>query len=72
MRSKVLIIEGMGCANCVDAVDSALRGVKGVRAVKVDLDKGIAEVGYNEDEVEKGSFRQAIEGAGYSMSGVKG
>ncbi len=71
MKSSVLIIEGMGCAGCVDTVEDALRKISGVYSVKADLNKGVAEVGYDEQEVMQSDFEKAIEDAGYTMNGTQ-
>lgn len=42
--TEIYEIKGMGCAHCKATVEKAIGALKGCESVKVDLDKGIAEV----------------------------
>jgi copper chaperone len=59
-----LKVEGMSCQHCVMRVQKALQEVPGVLAVRVDLNKGEANV-----TIKEGVFTQAliaaIKNAGY-------
>ena len=64
---QTIKVEGMSCNHCVMAVEKALNGIDGVKNVKVNLEK--AEVVFEEDQpVDMGKIRSAIEKAGYSIA----
>ncbi|MBE3551438.1 MAG: heavy-metal-associated domain-containing protein [Kyrpidia tusciae] len=70
METKVLHIKGMSCSHCVHAVKSALSALAGVHEVDVDLDKGKASVKFDGSKVGEPQFREAIEEAGYELTGM--
>lgn len=71
MKSTVLNIEGMGCSGCVSTVENAISALPGVKSAIVNLEKETAEVDYDENEVKEADFRQAVEDAGYQMTGIQ-
>jgi copper chaperone len=60
-----LKITGMTCGHCQSAVEGALESVAGVEAVRVDLDKGLAEV---EGNADVSALVAAVEDEGYQAS----
>jgi len=70
MRSITLNIDGMGCSGCVNTVENTLAALPGVKTAIANLEKGIAEVDYDENEVKEDDFKKAVEEAGYQMTGV--
>ena len=70
MRSITLNIDGMGCSGCVNTVENTLAALPGVKTAIANLEKGIAEVDYDENEVKEEDFKNAVEEAGYQMTGV--
>ncbi|HEY9103305.1 heavy-metal-associated domain-containing protein [Chitinimonas sp.] len=62
-------IEGMSCGGCVASVEKALKAVTGVTAVAVDLALGQAKVDYDASRTNPTVLRQAIEDAGYDVTG---
>jgi copper chaperone CopZ len=71
MKSTVLNIEGMGCSGCVNAVENALAALPGVKTAIANLEKGIAEINYDQAKVNESDFKNAVEEAGYQMTGVQ-
>lgn len=67
MEQTTLKIEGMTCGHCKSAVDGALRNLQGVQDVHVDLNKGVAEVTYNNTEVTSVNMKEAVEEQGYDV-----
>lgn len=67
MEQTTLKIEGMTCGHCKSAVDGALRNLQGVQDVHVDLNKGVADVTYNNSEVTTENMKEAVEEQGYDV-----
>ena len=65
-------VGGMTCASCVANVENALKKVPGVISANVNLASEKATVEYLEDETSMADFRQAVEGAGYSIRAEAG
>ncbi len=72
MKTSVLKIDGMGCSGCVNTVENTLAALPGVKTAIANLEKGIAEVSFDEDEVREEEFKNAVEEAGYTMTGIQG
>lgn len=72
MKTTVLNIEGMGCSGCVNTIENTLAAFPGVKTAIANLEKGIAEVDFDEQEVKEEDFRKAVEEAGYTMTGIQG
>lgn len=72
MKTTVLNIEGMGCSGCVNTIENTLTALPGVKTVIANLEKGIAEVDFDEQEVKEEDFKKAVEEAGYTMTGIRG
>lgn len=71
MKNAVLNIDGMGCSGCVNTVENTLAALPGVKTAIANLEKGIAEVDYDENEVKESDFKKAVEEAGYQMTGIQ-
>ncbi|MEX2477222.1 MAG: heavy-metal-associated domain-containing protein [Gracilimonas sp.] len=71
MKTTVLNIDGMGCSGCVNTVENTLSALPGVKTAIANLEKGIAEVSFDEAEVKEGDFKKAVEEAGYQMTGIQ-
>jgi copper chaperone len=67
MAKTTLKIKGMSCQHCVMSITNALKGLKGVRDVKVSLEKGNADVSYDEKLVTIPQMSQAVADAGYTV-----
>ncbi|HBG50824.1 CopZ family metallochaperone [Candidatus Macondimonas diazotrophica] len=63
----VLKIDGMTCGHCVKAVSSALEQIPGVRAVRVDLERGQAEI---DGSAELAQLIEAVREEGYDVQPV--
>ncbi len=67
MAEIVLKIKGMSCQHCVVSISKALKGLKGVKDVKVSLEKGSAEVNYDDKLVTLSQMKDAVADAGYTV-----
>jgi copper ion binding protein len=67
---KQINIEGMSCGHCVKHVESALMELRGVEKVDVNLADKYAVVVMKED-VSDSALKEAIEEAGYDVTGIK-
>ncbi|MDR9419001.1 heavy-metal-associated domain-containing protein [Gracilimonas sp.] len=71
MKNIVLNIDGMGCSGCVNTIENTLSALPGVKTAIANLEKGIAEVDYDDNEVKESDFKKAVEEAGYQMTGIQ-
>lgn len=62
----VIKVKGMTCGGCRMAVTNALKRVPGVASAEVSLEKGEAEVEYDEKKAAPGDLRAAVEKAGFT------
>lgn len=67
---KQINIEGMSCGHCVKHVEGALLELKGVEKVDVSLADKYAIVELKED-IADSLIKEAIEEAGYDVTGIK-
>jgi copper chaperone len=67
MANIVLKIKGMSCQHCVMSIAKSLNGLKGVKDVKVSLEKGSAEVNYEDALVTLSQMKEAVADAGYTV-----
>ena len=67
MAKTTLKIKGMSCQHCVMSITNALKGLKGVGDVKVSLEKGNADVSYDDKLVTIPQMSQTVADAGYSV-----
>jgi copper chaperone len=65
MKTTRLQVSGMTCGHCQAAVEKALLGQSGVRNATVHLEKGAAEVEYEEGRVSPEQLIAAVEEEGY-------
>ncbi len=71
MKTTVLKVSGMSCSGCANSVEAALSSLEGVVTASVNLKKETAEDSYAEAGLNHSDFEEAIEKAGYQMTGVK-
>jgi len=58
----------MSCQHCVVSISKALKDLKGVKDVKVSLEKGSAEVNYDDKLVTLSQMKDAVVvDAGYTV-----
>ena len=69
MQKLTLEIGGMSCGHCVGAVKKALGGLAGVQVDDVQI--GTATVEYDPAKVNTDAIRDAVDDAGYEVTGVK-
>jgi copper chaperone len=67
MANITLKIKGMSCQHCVMSITKALKDLKGVKDVKVSLEKGSAEVNYDDKLVTLSQMKDAVVDAGYTV-----
>jgi copper chaperone len=67
MTTEVIKVEGMTCGHCKMAVERALSSLKGVSSAEVDLSNNTVSVRYDETNVGRDQFAEAIEAEGYSV-----
>lgn len=65
MKEIKLKIEGMHCEGCSNRLEKILNNVDGVESAKVSLKEKLADIKYNEEEVELNTILQEIEDAGF-------
>ena len=69
MTDTTLKVEGMSCAHCKAAVEEELGRLPGVEHSNADPQRGTVEVRYEEGEVTTDDLRDAVEEAGYTVTG---
>jgi copper chaperone len=67
MANIVLKIKGMSCQHCVMSITKSLKGLKGVKDVKVSIEKGSADVNYENNLVTLSQMKDAVADAGYAV-----
>ena len=67
MANVTLKIKGMSCQHCVVSISKALKDLKGVKDVKVSLEKGSAEVNYDDTLLTKTQMSETVADAGYTV-----
>lgn len=70
VMKKIVSIEGMSCEHCAARVEKALKTVANVEKAEVKLKKNCAVVHSHED-VSDADIKQAIEDAGYTVTGIE-
>ena len=67
-------IDGMTCAvGCAKTIEKKLAKMDGVKSARVDFDKKLAMVEYNEDKVSPSNLEEAVKmaGAAYSVENMQ-
>ncbi|HET7831477.1 MAG TPA: cation transporter [Gallionella sp.] len=67
METIILKVQGMSCGGCVKSVTGVLQKIPGVGSVDVSLEQNCATISYDPAKAAPAQFRQAIEGAGFSV-----
>lgn len=68
LRTLELPVRGMDCVDCTRHVEQALTKLPGVTSAQVYLSSEKAVVCYDPTQTDVKSFRQAVEGAGYTLA----
>ncbi|OOF70373.1 heavy-metal-associated domain-containing protein [Rodentibacter caecimuris] len=68
MQKISLNITGMHCNGCVKNLTSILQTHNGVKDVTITLSSGLAEIIFNENEINISQLIEAIEDAGFEAS----
>ncbi|MCD8294114.1 MAG: heavy-metal-associated domain-containing protein [Clostridia bacterium] len=66
---KTVFVEGMMCQHCMMNVASAIAGCKNIEGVKVNLEKGTAEISFTKP-VSDDEISRAVEDAGYKVTKI--
>jgi copper chaperone CopZ len=66
--TEIITIAGMSCGHCVAAVRQALQEIDGVEVQEVAI--GSAHIQRDPDQVSNQQIVDAIEDAGYTVSGI--
>ena len=69
METTTIKIDGMTCGGCVASVTRVLKAVPGVSVAAVTLAPGQATVTFDALQTNVPALRQAVEGAGYDVTG---
>ena len=69
METTTLKIDGMTCGGCVASVTRVLRAVPGVSDATVTLTPGHATVIFDAAKTNVPALREAVEEAGYDVTG---
>ncbi|MEO6566746.1 MAG: heavy-metal-associated domain-containing protein [Casimicrobiaceae bacterium] len=69
METTTMKIDGMTCGGCVASVTRVLRAVPGVSEAAVTLTPGQATVTFDALQTNLPALREAVEGAGFGVTG---
>lgn len=69
---KIFKIEGMHCGSCEQLIEKTVRKIDGVHSVKARLPENIAAIEFNPNKVSEEKIINAINGMGYSCTGILG
>lgn len=61
-------VKGMTCGSCVVTVKKALTNTKGVKSAEVSLEKELATVVYDKEQVTEKQLREAINKTGFQAA----
>ena len=67
METIQLNVQGMTCGGCVKSVTSVLQKIPGVSSVEVSLEQNRATITYDPKQAAPAQFKQAVEGAGFTV-----
>jgi copper chaperone CopZ len=66
-KKVTLKVSGWGCEGCSAATEDSLKKVKGVRSVSTNLDKGTADVVFDDSVASVRDLEKAVATAGYQV-----
>ena len=69
MTDATFKVPEMSCGHCKAAIEGELNKVSGVEYSNADLEEGTVKVFYEEGRVSEEQLKEAIEDAGYTVSG---
>ncbi|ARK30713.1 copper chaperone CopZ [Halalkalibacter krulwichiae] len=67
MEKATIEVKGMSCNHCVSAVEGSVSKLDGIQSVKVNLEKGLVDVSFNNKEVSLSDIKEEIEDQGYDV-----
>jgi len=68
MEQITLNVQGMSCGHCVNSIEGSLGKLNGVKSVKVHLDDGTVDVGFDSNTVTLETIKNEIEDQGYDVA----
>jgi copper chaperone len=68
MKHQVINVNGMSCDHCVQSITKALRDVNGVASVKIDLEKKVVAVDFEEDQTDLKTISNKITEVGFEVA----
>lgn len=71
LTEKTIQITGLMCGHCEKRVKDALEAIPGVEEAQASHESGLATVRFKPQEVSDDQLIQAIEGAGYGVTGME-
>ena len=69
MTDATFKVPEMSCGHCKAAIEGELNKVSGVEYSNADLEEGTVKVSYEEGRASEEQLKEAIEDAGYTVSG---
>ena len=67
MKTSQIRIAGMTCGGCVASVTKAIGALPGVQEVNVQLDSGVANVRFDDTQIDEAQVQTAVEDAGFDV-----
>ena len=65
--TTTLSVPGIHCDHCKNSIEGALGGLDGVSSAEVSVPERTVTVAFDEEAVEVGASRDAIEGQGFDV-----
>ncbi|MBN1385479.1 heavy-metal-associated domain-containing protein [Candidatus Woesearchaeota archaeon] len=72
MKDETFRIDGMTCQSCVRTIEKRLIKLEGVQRIEVFLDKGTADIKYDQDIISLDEIKSKVLDLGYAIDGVNG
>ncbi|MGQ0505121.1 MAG: heavy-metal-associated domain-containing protein [Myxococcaceae bacterium] len=66
--STTLKVSGWACGSCPEKTAEALKKVDGVKSVKTSVEKGTAEVSYDDSKVKVAQLESAVTSSGFKVA----
>lgn len=67
IKTEVIRVDGMMCANCQQAVEEALNGLDGVSKAEVNLEEKNVTVEYDDSKIQREKMALMIDEIGYDV-----
>lgn len=67
MERKKFIVDGIHCGSCAVSAGMILKNLTGVKSARADFDSKIAEIEYDDAQIDLAEMNRALEGLGYRL-----